>query len=34
MRNTCRILVGKPKRKSVWGRLGRKRNDNIKIDIK
>jgi hypothetical protein len=33
-RNACRILVEKPERKRPLGREGRRRVDNIKMDLK
>jgi hypothetical protein len=33
-RNECRILVGKPEGKRPPGRLRRRWEDNIKVDIK
>jgi hypothetical protein len=32
-RGVCRILVGKPERKSTLGRPGRRWEDNIKMDL-
>jgi hypothetical protein len=34
MRNTYKILVGKPEGQLPLGRLGHKFNDNIKMDLK
>jgi hypothetical protein len=34
MRNTHKILVGKPQLKTLHGRPGCKREDNIKMDLK
>jgi hypothetical protein len=33
-RNACRIVVGKPERKTSLGRLRRKWADNIKMDLR
>jgi hypothetical protein len=32
-RNVCRVLVGKPEVKRPLGRLGRRWEDNIKMDL-
>jgi hypothetical protein len=34
MRNACNILVGKPEEKRSFGRPRRKREDNIRTDLK
>jgi hypothetical protein len=34
MRNVCRILVGKPERKKPLGKRGRRREDDIKMDLR
>jgi hypothetical protein len=33
-RNTLNILIGKPEEKRQRGRLGRRKKDNIKKDVK
>jgi hypothetical protein len=34
MRTACEILVGKPEGKRSFGKLRRRRGDNVKIDFK
>jgi hypothetical protein len=34
MRNVCKILVGKPERKRLFGRPRHRCDDNIKMDLR
>jgi hypothetical protein len=34
LKNACRVLVKKPERRRPLGRLGRRREDNIKMHLR